>query len=150
MNCLKSLRKNVQWLQEPLHVYLHRFMRKWKLLPSIPGCGLYFPPRRASEIPMGRGSKRRQFLRGWGQILKVFFFRDFETRIIVFIDDFTLTVIAERFFHSLPVWYSLHVYVIGSWIMPVIQVIALYFTKIIIVVFTVLWSCPISLLLTSF
>ena len=110
MNCLKSLRKNLQWLQEPLHVYLHRFMRKWKLLPSIPGCGLYFPPRRASEIPMGRGSKRRQFPRGWGQILKVFFSRDFETRIIVFIDDFTLTVIAQCFFHGLPVWYSLHVY----------------------------------------
>ena len=114
MNCLKSLRKNLQWLQEPLHglfVYLHRFMRKWKLLPSIPGCGLYFPPRRAPEIPMGRGSKRRQFPRGWGQILKVFFSRDFETRIIVFIDDFTLAVIAECFFHSLPVWYiSLHVY----------------------------------------
>ena len=67
-------------------IYLHRFMRKWKLLSSTPGCGLYFPPRRASEIPMGR-SKRRQFPRGWGQILKVFFSRDFETRIIVFIDD---------------------------------------------------------------
>ena len=55
----------------------------------VPGCGLYFPPRRASEIPMGRGSKRRQFPRGWGQILKVFFSRDFETRLIVFIDDLT-------------------------------------------------------------
>ena len=64
-----------------------RFMRKWQLLPSIPGCGLYFLPRRGSEIPMVRGSKRRQFPRGWGQILKVFFARDFETRIIVFIDD---------------------------------------------------------------
>ena len=39
---------------------------------------------------MGRGSKRRQFPRGWGQILKVFFSRDFEARIIVFIDDLTL------------------------------------------------------------
>ena len=85
-------------------VYLHRFMRKWKLLPSIPGCGLYFPPRRASEIPVGRGSKRRQFPREWGQILKVFFPGTLnETRIIVFIDDLTLTVIAECFFHSLPV-----------------------------------------------
>ena len=76
-----------------LHAYLHRFMRKWKLLPSIPGCALFFPPLRASEIPMGRGSKRRQFPRGWGQILKVFFFRDFETRIIVFIDDLTFITV---------------------------------------------------------
>ena len=76
-----------------LHAYLHRFMRKWKLLPSIPGCGLYFPPRRAPEIPMERGSKRRQFPRGWGQILKVFFPRDFETRIIVFIDDPTFITV---------------------------------------------------------
>ena len=83
-----------------LHVYLHWFMRKWKLLPSIPGCCLYFLPQKASEIPMGRGSKRRQFPRRWGQILKVFLSRDFETKIIVFIDDFTLTVIAKCFFHS--------------------------------------------------
>ena len=75
-----------------LHAYLHRFMRKWKLLSSTPGWGLYFP-RRASEIPMGRGSKRRQFPRGWGQILKVFFSRDFETRIIVFIDDLTFITV---------------------------------------------------------
>ena len=76
------------------------FMRKWQLLPSIPGCGLYFLPQKASEIPVGRGSKRRQFPRGWGQILKVFLSRDFETKIIVFIGDLTLTVIAECFFHS--------------------------------------------------
>ena len=31
------------------------FMRKWKLLPSLPGFGLYFPLQKASEIPMGRG-----------------------------------------------------------------------------------------------
>ena len=81
-----------------------RFMRKFKLLPSTPGCGLYFAPRRASEIPVGRGSRRRQFPRGWGQILKVFFSGTLnETRTIVFIDDLTLTVIAECFFHSLPV-----------------------------------------------
>ena len=78
-------------------------MRKWKLLPSIPGCGLYFPPWRASEIQMGRGSKRRQFPRGWGQILKVFSSRDFETRIIVFIDDLNITVIADCFFDGLSV-----------------------------------------------
>ena len=141
-------------LEELLHVYLHRFMRKWKLLPSTPGCGLYFPPRRASEIPVGRGSKRRQFPREWGQILKVFFPGTLnETSIIVFIDDLTLTVIAECFFHSLLVWCSLHVSnmnVIGSWIIPVILLIASYFTIIIIVVFSVLWSCSISLLLTCF
>ena len=79
-----------------LHAYLHRFMRKWKLLSSTPGCGLYFPQRRAPEIPMGRGSKRRQFPRGWGQILKVFFSRDFETRIII--DDLTLTLLAAECF----------------------------------------------------
>ena len=79
-------------------------MRKLKLLPSTPGCSLYFPPWRASEIPVGRGSKRRQFPMGWGKILKVFFPETLnETRIIVFIDDLTLTVIAECFFHSLPV-----------------------------------------------
>ena len=72
---------------------LYRFMRKWKLLSSTPECGLYFPPRRASEIPMGRESKRRQFPRGWGQILKVFFSRDFETRIIIFIDDLTFITV---------------------------------------------------------
>ena len=61
--------------------------------------------------------------------------------------------IAECFFHSLLVWYSLHVSnmnVIGSWIMPVILLIASYCTIIIVVVFSVLWSCSISLLLTCF
>ena len=76
-------------------------LRKWKLLPSIPGCCLYFLPQKASEIPMGGGSKRRQFPRRWGQILKVFLSRDFETKIIVFIGDLTLTVIAECFFSQL-------------------------------------------------
>ena len=46
---------------------------------------------------MGRGSKRRQFPREWGQILKVFFPETLnETSIIVFIDDLTLTVIAQN------------------------------------------------------
>ena len=136
-------------------MYLHRFMRKWKLLPSMPGCGLYFPPQRASEIRMARGSKRRQFPRGWGQILKAFFSMDFETWIIVFIDDLALTVIAECFFHSLPVWYtgSLHVssMIECHQLMNNAGHLAHYFIfHSMIVVFTVLWSCSISLLLTFF
>ena len=126
---------------------------------SIPGCSLYFPPRRASEIPMGRGSKRRQFPRGWGQILKVFFSRDFEKRIIVFIDDFTLTVIAECFFHSLPVWYSLHVYECHRLMnydghpahcFIFHNNIVKYINYIIILLWynSLLWSCSTSLLLT--
>ena len=96
--------------------------RMWLILPPTEGI-------RNWEV--GRGSKRRQFPRGWGQILKVFLSRDFETKVVVFIDDLTLTVIANCFFHSLPVWFSPHVSnmnVIRSWKMPVIQLIALYFT----------------------
>ena len=153
MNRLKSLRKNLQWFQEPLHVYLHRFRRKWKLLPSIPGCGLYFPPRRAPEIPMGRRSKRRQFPRGWGLILKVFFSRDFETIIIVFIDDFTFTVITQNAFFTADLYdycYSLHVYECHRLMNYAGHPAHCFIFHNIIVVFTVLWSCPISLLLTCF
>ena len=64
---------------------------------------------------MGRGPKRRQFPRGWAQILKVFFSRDFETRIIVFVaDDLTFKVTrpsnfvrAQSYFEAL--WYP-HLY----------------------------------------
>ena len=74
------------------------------------------PPLRAPKIPMGRGSKRRQFPRGWGLILKVFFSRDFETRIVVFIDDFTLTVIAQNAFFTAYLYDIVYMYmnVIGS------------------------------------
>ena len=58
------------------------------------------PPTEGIRNSNGKGSKRRQFPRRWGQILKVFLSRDFETKIIVFIGDLTLTVIAECFFHS--------------------------------------------------
>ena len=45
---------------------------------------------------------------GWGKILKVFFPETLnETRIIVFIDDLTLTVIAECFFHSFKYLYDI-------------------------------------------
>ena len=129
INCLKSLRKNLQWLQELLHVYLHSFMRKWKLLPSIPGCCLYFPPQRASEIPVGRVSKRRQFPRVGIRFSRSFFQGLWNKNYCFY--DLALIVIAECFFHSLPVWYSLYVSNMNdivSWIMLVIQLIALYFT----------------------
>ena len=89
------------------------------------------PPTEGIRNSSGKGVQEKAISKGVGSDLKDFFSRDFETRIIVFIDDLTLAVIAECFFHSLPVWYSLHVVninVISSWIMPVIQLIALYFT----------------------
>ena len=61
------------------------------------------PPTEGTRNSNGKGVQEEAISKGWGQILKVFFSRDFETRIIVFIDDFTLAVIAECFFHSLPV-----------------------------------------------
>ena len=152
MNCLKSLRKNLQWLQEPLYVYLHRFMRKGKLLPFIPGCGLYFPPQRAPEIPMGGRSKRRQFPRGWGQILKVFFFfQELWNKNYCFYWWFYInSYSSECLFHRLPVCYSLHVYKCHQLMNNAGHPAHCFIFHNIIVVFTVLWSCPISLLLTCF
>ena len=78
-----------------LHAYLHRFMRKWKLTVILhTRMRFILPPTEGIRNSNGiRGSKRRQFPRGWGQILKVFFSRDFETRIIVFIDDLTFITV---------------------------------------------------------
>ena len=50
---------------------------------------------KASEIPRGRGSKRRKFPRG-GVRFSRSFFQDFETRIII--DDLTLTLLAAECF----------------------------------------------------
>ena len=69
-------------------------MRKWKLLPSIPACGLYFPPQKASEIPMGRGLiQEKAISKEMGSDSQGLFSRDFETRIIVFIDDLTFITV---------------------------------------------------------
>ena len=73
---------------------------------------VYTSPHRGHQKFQREGAPKGGNFQGGGVRFSRFFFsRDFETRIIVFIDDFTLTVIAECFFHSLPVWYySLHVY----------------------------------------
>ena len=50
------------WVHEKMEtVTLHT--RMWFILP----------PQKASEIPVGRGFKRRQFPRGWDQISRTFF-----------------------------------------------------------------------------
>ena len=51
----------------------------------------------------GKEVQEEAISKGVGLDSQGLFSRDFETRIIVFIDDPTLTVIAECFFHSLPV-----------------------------------------------
>ena len=73
------------------------------------------PPTEGIRNSNGKGVQEEAISKGWGQILKVFFSGEFETRIIVFID----------------VWYSLHVSnmnVIGSLIILVILLIVLHFT----------------------
>ena len=51
----------------------------------------------------GKEVQEEAISKGVGLDSQGLFSRDLETRIIVFIDDLTLTVIAECFFHSLPV-----------------------------------------------
>ena len=57
---------------------------------------------------------------------------------------------SECFFHSLPVWYSLLVYECHQLMNYAGHPAHCFIFHDIIVVFTVLWSCPISLLLTCF
>ena len=65
---------------------------------------VYTSPYRRHQKFQGEGGSREGNFQGGGVRFSRFFFsRDFETRIIVFIDDHTITVIAECFFHSLPV-----------------------------------------------
>ena len=62
------------------------------------------PPTEGIRNSSGKGVQEEAISKGVGSVLKVFFPGTLnETRIIVFIDDLTLTVIAECFFHSLPV-----------------------------------------------
>ena len=75
INCLKSLRKNLQWLQELLHVYLHRFMRKWKLLPSIPGCSFVRPPKEGIRNSNGKGVQEEAISKGVGTDSQGLFFQ---------------------------------------------------------------------------
>ena len=93
--CLKSLRKNLLWLQELLHV--HTCIGSWEN-------GNCYPPQQdvvyTCTSPhgwhqkfQGEGGPRGGNFQGAGAtFLEVFFSGDFETRIIVFIDDLTLTV----------------------------------------------------------
>ena len=61
------------------------------------------PPTEGIRNSNGKGVQEEAISKEVGTDSQGLFSRDFETRIIVFIDDLTLTVIAECFFHSLPV-----------------------------------------------
>ena len=61
------------------------------------------PPTEGIRNSKGKGVLEEAISKGVGSDSQGLFSRDFETRIIVFIDDFTLTVIAECYFHSSPV-----------------------------------------------
>ena len=54
---------------------------------------LILPPTEGTRNSIGKGVQEEAISKGWGQILKVFFSRDFETRIIVFIDDLTFITV---------------------------------------------------------
>ena len=144
--CLKSLRKNLQWLQV-LYRHVYACIGSWEN-------GNRYPPRQDAVYTSphgGQGGPRGGNFQGGGvTFLDVFFSRDFETRIIVFIDDLTLTVSWLFFFTAFMNIVYVNVNVIGSWIMPVIQVIALFHYINALVVFTHFMSCSISLLLTCF
>ena len=74
--------------------------------------GFILPPMEGIRNSNGKGAQEKA--RGWAQILKVFFSRDFETRIIVFVDDVTFKVTrpsnfvrVQSYFEAL--WYP-HLY----------------------------------------
>ena len=135
MNCLKSLKKNVQRLQEPY--YMHTCIGSWENGNCYPPHqdAVYASPHGGHQKFQWEGGPRGGNFQGGGdRFSRTFFPGTLKLELLFLLMILHLKVIAECFFHSLPVWYSLHVYVIGSWILPVIQLIALYFTKIIIVV----------------
>ena len=59
------------------------------------------PPTEGMRNSNWKGVQEEAISKGVGSDFQGLFSRDFETRIIVFIDDLTLTVIAECVFHSL-------------------------------------------------
>ena len=57
-------------------IFIPQFLNNvWFQKISIPS------PLRATEIPRGRGSKKRQFPRGWGWLFEVLFFRGLQVRL---------------------------------------------------------------------
>ena len=99
------------------------------------------------------GPRGGNFQGGGVWFSRSFFSREFETIIIVFIDDFTFTVITQNAFFTAYLYdycYSLHVYECHRLMNYAGHPAHCFIFHNIIVVFTVLWSCPISLLLTCF
>ena len=60
-------------VQELLHVYLHRLMRKRKLLPSTPRCGLYFPHGGHQKFQGEGGPRGGNFQGGGVRFSRAFF-----------------------------------------------------------------------------
>ena len=60
-------------VQELLHVYLHRLMRKRKLLPSTPRCGLYFPHGGHQKFQGEGGPRGGDFQGGGVRFSRAFF-----------------------------------------------------------------------------
>ena len=152
MNCLKSLRKNFQWLQEPLHVYLHRFMRKlMETLTLHTRMQFILPPTEGTKNSNGKGVQEKAISKGVGSDSQVLFFQGLWNKNYCFYWWFYInSYSSECFFHSLPVWYSLHVYECHRFMNYAGHPAHCFIFHNIIVVSSVLWSCPISLLLTCF
>ena len=76
MNCLKSLRKNFQWLQERLHVYLHRFMRKlMETLTLHTRMRFILPPTEGIKNSNGKGVQEKAISKGVGSDSQGLFFQ---------------------------------------------------------------------------
>ena len=58
-----------------LHAYLHRFMRKWKLLSSTPGCGLLTSSHGGHQKCQWEGGPRGGNFQGGGTDSQGLFFQ---------------------------------------------------------------------------